>query len=96
MQFHMMTLFDVLGKIYRGYLLFGGEYQIHFIECVENFDVFNSRDEIYLVFTKKKKKKKKNFLFYTFLEDLDLQLINLLTMLQDKGVFVTEYLDQST
>ena len=67
MQFHMMTLFDVLGKIYRGYLLFGGEYQIHFIECVENFDVFNSRDEIYLVFTKKKKKKKKKlFILYFF------------------------------
>ena len=43
----------------------------------ENFDVFNSRDEIYLVFTKKV-----NFLFilYFFLEDL--QFINLLTMLQ--------------
>ena len=37
----------------------------------ENFDVFNSRDEIYLVFTKKV-----NFLFILyFLEDL--QLINL-------------------
>ena len=43
----------------------------------ENLDVFNSLDEIYLVFTKKKKI---FFLFYTFLEDL--QLINLLTMLQ--------------
>ena len=43
----------------------------------ENFDVFNSRDEIYLVFTKKKV----HFLFILyFLEDL--QLINLLTMLQ--------------
>ena len=42
----------------------------------ENFDVFNSRDEIYLVFTKKV-----NFLFILyFLEDL--QLINLLIMLQ--------------
>ena len=39
----------------------------------ENFDVFNSQDEIYLVFTKKSK-------FSFFLEDL--QLINLLTMLQ--------------
>ena len=47
--------------------------------------------------------KKVNFLFILyFLEDL--QLINLLTMLkpnhnnviEDKGVFVTEYLDQST
>ena len=42
-------------------LFFLGEYQIYFIECVENIriftsahsDVFNSRDEIYLVFTKK-------------------------------------------
>ena len=43
----------------------------------ENCDVFNSRDEMYLVFTKKKV----NFLFILyFLEDL--QLINLLTMLQ--------------
>ena len=43
----------------------------------ENFDGFNSRNEIYLVFTKKKV----IFLFILyFLEDL--QLINLLTMLQ--------------
>ena len=64
----------------------------------ENFDVFNSRDDIYLVFTKKV-----NFLFILyFLEDL--QLVNLLTMLvgesqnvkEGKGVFVTEYLDQAT
>ena len=42
----------------------------------ENFNVFNSRDEMYLVFTKKA-----SFLFILyFLEDL--QLINLLTMLQ--------------
>ena len=42
----------------------------------ENFDVFNSQDEIYLVFTKIV-----NFLlFNTVLEDL--QLINLLTMIQ--------------
>ena len=42
----------------------------------ENFDVFNSRGEIYLVVTKKV-----NFLFILyFLEDL--QLIILLTMLQ--------------
>ena len=45
----------------------------------ENFDVFNSRDEMYLVFTKKV-----NFLFILyFLEDL--QLINLLTKLQAKS-----------
>ena len=65
----------------------------------ENFDFFNSRDEIYLVFTSKKV----NFLFiFYFFEDL--QLINLLTKFkpnhnnvkEDKGVFVTEYLDQST
>ena len=43
----------------------------------ENSDVFNTLDEIYLIFTKKKV----NFLFILyFLEDL--QLINLLTMLQ--------------
>ena len=41
----------------------------------ENFDVFNSRDEIYLVFTKKSK-----FSFYFILFE-DLQLINLLTVL---------------
>ena len=42
----------------------------------ENFDVFNSRDEMYLVFTIKV-----SFLFILyFLENL--QLINLLTMLQ--------------
>ena len=45
----------------------------------KNFDVFVSRDEIYLVFTKKKYF---FFLFYTFLEDLQTELINLLTMLQ--------------
>ena len=47
-------------------------------------------------------KSKFSFYFILFLEDL--QLINLLTMLQadhnqvkeDKGVFVTEHLDQST
>ena len=37
----------------------------------ENFDIFNSRDELYLVFTEKKV----NFLFiFYFLEDL--RLIN--------------------
>ena len=64
----------------------------------ENFDVFNSRDKIYLVFTEKSK----CFFILYFLGDL--QLTNLLTTLQaepqyveeDKGVFVTEYLDQST
>ena len=40
-------------------------------------DVFNSRDEIYLVFTKNSK-----FSFYLILFLEDLQLINLLTMLQ--------------
>ena len=59
----------------------------------ENFDVFNSQDEIYLVFTKQSKF---SFYFILFLEDL--KFINLLTMLQaelqyicnvkeDKGVF---------
>ena len=28
---------------------------MYFIECVENSDVFNSRDEIHLVFTEKSK-----------------------------------------
>ena len=32
-----------------------GEYQIYFIKCVEKSDIFNSRDEINLVFTEKKK-----------------------------------------
>ena len=40
--------------IYRGYLLFWGEYQIYLIECGENTDIFTERDEIYLVFTPKK------------------------------------------
>ena len=52
---------DATYQIYRGFL-FGGEYQIYFIECVENFDVFNLRDDIYLVFTVKII----FFLFYTF------------------------------
>ena len=43
----------------------------------ENFDVFNSRDEIYLVFTKKSK-----FSFYFILFFKDLHLIHLLTMLR--------------
>ena len=33
---------------------FLGEYQIYFIECFENSGVFNSRDDIYLVFPEKK------------------------------------------
>ena len=66
-NFNLLELITIL-KVYinRGYLLFRGEYQIYFIECVENirifmsaqhernFGVFNSQDEIYLVFTKKK------------------------------------------
>ena len=53
--------------MYRGYLLFLGEYQIYFIECSEknqyfsrvrstseNADIFTARDEIYLVFAEKK------------------------------------------
>ena len=51
----------------RGYLLFLGEYQLYFIECVEKIsvisrvrsmsdiaDIFNTWDEIFLVFIKKK------------------------------------------
>ena len=59
-------------QIYRGHVLILGEYQINFIECVENnrifmsadtsknSDIFNSGDEIYLVFSEKKSK----FSFY--------------------------------
>ena len=58
-------------KKYRGYLLFLGEYQIYFIECVENIsifrvsstseigDIFNTWDEIFFVFTEKEV----NFIF---------------------------------
>ena len=83
--------------INREYLLFWYEYQIsssvlktsEFLwlrSTNENFDVFNTQDEIYdLVFTKKKV----NFLFISyFLEDL--QLINLLTMLQTESHWVKE------
>ena len=31
--------------IYRGYLLFLGEYQIYFIECVENIRIFTSSQQ---------------------------------------------------
>ena len=37
-----------------GDIYFLGEYQIYFIKCVEKSDIFNSRDEINLVFTEKK------------------------------------------
>ena len=66
----------------------------------ENFDVFNSRDEIYLVFTKKV-----DFLFilYFFRRFTVNQFVNhassRITIMLKKiteGVFVTEYLDQST
>ena len=63
----------------------------------ENFDVFNSRDEIYLVFTKKSK-----FSFYFILlrRFTVNQFVNHASSRKgDKGVFVTEYimyLDQST
>ena len=39
----------------------------------ENFDVFNLRDEIYLVFTKKSKF---SIYFILFLEDLRFQFVN--------------------
>ena len=61
----------------------------------ENFDV-STHEMKYIMYLLKKV----NFLFiFNFLEDL--HLINLLTMLcnnvkEDKGVFVPEYLDQST
>ena len=31
-----------LGAMHRGYLLFLGEYQKYFIECVENATIFNT------------------------------------------------------
>ena len=53
-------------KLYRGYLLFWGEYQIYFIECgeknqyfsrvrstSENADIFTAQDEINLAFAEK-------------------------------------------
>ena len=46
---------------YIGYSRFWGEYQIYFMECVENSDVSNSQDEIYLVITTINV-----FLFYTY------------------------------
>ena len=58
---------NVCDILYRGYLLFWGEYQIYYIECgeknkyfsrvcstSENADIFTARDEIYLVFASKK------------------------------------------
>ena len=59
-----------------------------------NFDVFNSRDEIYLVFTKKSK-----FSFYfIFFRRFTVNhfVPNHNNVKKDKGVFLTEYLDQST
>ena len=61
----------------RGYLLFLGEYQIYFIECVENSDVSNTQDEIYLMFTKKK-----IFFFYFIL--FQIFTVNRVTMLRTK------------
>ena len=53
----------------------------------ENSDVFNSRDEMYLVFTEKS-----NFFFDIYFFG-DIPLIECLEP-KDKGLFVTEYLDQ--
>ena len=39
-----------ISQMHTGYLLFCGDYQIDFIKCVENFDVFSKHDRIYLVF----------------------------------------------
>ena len=76
-RFYCMTLYQSQTRrqvIKRGCLLLLCEYQIYFIECVENirifmsaqhqlkFRCFNSRDEIYLVITKKSK-----FSFYFIL-----------------------------
>ena len=66
----------------------------------ENFDVFNSRDEIYLVFTKKSKF---SFYFILFRRFTVNQFVNHASrklnhndVKEDKGVFVTKNLDQST
>ena len=74
-----------MSKINRENLLFWGEYQIYFIECVENIKIC-ARMKISMFSTHKMKyiwyllNKKVNFLFILyFLEDL--QLVNLLTML---------------
>ena len=64
----------------------------------ENFDVFNSRDEIYLVFAKKKSIF--SFYFILFGRFTVNQFVNhASSRKEDKGEFVTEYimyLDQST
>ena len=72
-------------SLYRGYLLFGGEYQIYFIECgeknqyfprvrstSENADIFTTRAEIYLVFAEKKSK----FSFYFILNGMDVYYLD--------------------
>ena len=60
----------------------------------ENFDVFNSRDVIYFVFTKKVNCL---FILYFFRRFTVNQFKpNYNNVKEDKGVFVTEYLDQST
>ena len=38
---HLQCKLYIYG-IHRGYLLFGGEYQIYFIECVVNISIFMS------------------------------------------------------
>ena len=59
----------------------------------ENFNVFNSRDEIYLVFTKKSKF---SFYFILFRRFTANQFVNHASSgIEDKVVFVTENLDQS-
>ena len=60
----------------------------------ENFYVFNSRDETYLVFTKKSKF---SFYFVLFRRFTANQIKpNDNNVKEDKGVLMTEYLDQST
>ena len=57
----------ILKILYRGYLLFGGEYQIYFIECVENIRIFMSAQHVlqmkYIWYLLKKSK----FSFYFIL-----------------------------
>ena len=94
-------------QIYTGYLLFWGEYQIYFIECVENIRIFTSaqhewkfrcfqltRWNIFGIY-----RNQVNFLFILyFLGDLRLieeQCLELNSIKDDKGLFVPEYLDQA-
>ena len=47
--------YDVTTIINRGYLLLIGEYQIYFIECVENSRIFTARAKISMFSTQEMK-----------------------------------------